>query len=85
MPRPILASRSGRIAAFDNRVLARIAKLSGAPEAKAAGLDLHVKLGDQVGKGQPLYTVHAEARGELAYALSYAAAHPDVINVEPLP
>lgn len=81
--RPVLASRAGRISAFDNRVLARIAKLSGAPTAKAAGLELHVKLGDRVEKGQPLYTVHATARGELAYALGYAASHPDVIEIEP--
>lgn len=81
---PVLASRAGRIADIDNRVIARTAKLAGAPTAKAAGLELHVRLDQEVEKGQPLYTVHAEAKGELAYALGYAAGHPDAIRVAPV-
>jgi thymidine phosphorylase len=80
---PVLAAHTGRVAGFDNRVLARVAKLSGAPSAKEAGIELEVHLGDLVQKGQPLYTVHSAAKGELAYALGYAAAHPDVIRLEP--
>jgi thymidine phosphorylase len=57
---------------------------AGAPTAKAAGLELHVRLDQEVEKGQPLYTVHAEAKGELAYALGYAAGHPDAIRVAPV-
>ena len=67
---------------IDNRVLAKIAKLAGAPGAKAAGLELHTPLGTQVEKGMPLFTVHAESRGELAYALEYVRAHPGVIRLE---
>lgn len=81
--RPVLAARAGRIIDVDNRVLARTAKLAGAPTAKAAGLELHVSLDQGVDKGQPLYTLHAEARGELAYALAYAAGHPDAIRIAP--
>ncbi|MCK9994154.1 MAG: hypothetical protein Dbin4_02674, partial [Alphaproteobacteria bacterium] len=33
-------------------------------------------------KGMPLYTVHAESKGELAYALDYVANHPGVIRLE---
>jgi thymidine phosphorylase len=35
-----------------------------------------------VEKGMPLYTVHAEAPGELEYALAYATHHPDIVLVE---
>lgn len=79
---PIPAARAGRVVAIDNRVLARIAKLAGAPSAKAAGVAFHAPLGARVEKGMPLYTVHAEAKGELAYALEYVRNHPDVIRVE---
>lgn len=79
---PLLAERSGQLAAIDNRKIAKLAKLAGAPEAKAAGVDLHIRLGDIAVAGQPLCTVHAEAPGELAYALSYAAANPDIFRVE---
>jgi thymidine phosphorylase len=76
---PIAAARSGRVARIDNRRLAKVAKLSGAPQAKAAGLEIEVRLGEAVESGQPLYTVHAETPGELAYALDFAAANPDIV------
>lgn len=78
---PILSAREGRVAAIDNRVLARIAKLAGAPIAKASGVELHASLGKQVEHGEPLFTIHAEARGELAYALDYVASHHEAISV----
>ena len=79
---PLHAARSGQVATMDNRKIAKLAKLAGAPEDKAAGVDLHVRLGDVVVAGQPLCTVHAEAPGELDYALAYAAANPDIFRVE---
>lgn len=81
--RPLVAPRAGRVVAMNNRTLARLAKLAGAPDAKAAGVDLHVRLGDEVAAGEPLMTVHAQAPGELAYALDYAAANPDMLSLEP--
>lgn len=80
--RPLLAVRSGQLAGIDNRKIAKLAKLAGAPEAKAAGVDLNIRVGDIAVAGQPLCTVHAEAAGELAYALSYAAANPDIFHIE---
>jgi thymidine phosphorylase len=79
--RPIFAERPGRVHAIDNRRIARLAKLAGAPDDKAAGVDLHVTLGDQVTSGQPLCTVHADSPGELAYAFDYAAANRDIIVI----
>jgi thymidine phosphorylase len=79
--RPLLADHPGRIVAIDNRKIAKLAKLAGAPQAKAAGVELSVKVGSLVSIGQPLCTVHAEAPGELAYALNYAAANPGIIGI----
>ena len=79
--RTIHASRDGRVALIDNRRLARIAKLAGAPTSPAAGLELHTPVGTAVERGQPLFTVHAEAPGELAYALNYVAERPDIIRI----
>jgi thymidine phosphorylase len=78
----VTAPYSGRITRFDNRLLARVAKLAGAPHAPAAGLDLHVRLNQRVARSEPLYTVHAETRGELAYALDFAAGKSDVLTIE---
>ena len=75
------ASSAGTVRGIDNRRLARVAKLAGAPVAKAAGLDLLVRLGDKLSVGQPLFAVHAESPGELEYALAYARANADVIAI----
>jgi thymidine phosphorylase len=79
--KPLLAARAGRLRAIDNRKIARLAKLAGAPDDKAAGVELHARSGDPVARNQPLCTVHADSPGELAYALDYAAANPDIFVV----
>ena len=79
----ITATHNGRVEAIDNRLLSRAAKLAGAPEAKAAGLELHVQIDKLVERGQPLFTVHADNPGELAYALDYVAIRPDIVEITP--
>jgi thymidine phosphorylase len=78
---PLVSPFSGVVTAIDNRRIARVAKLAGAPESKAAGVHLTVQLGVRVSAEAPLCTVHAETPGELHYALDYAAANPDIIEV----
>jgi thymidine phosphorylase len=78
---PLLAERPGRVHAIDNRRIARLAKLAGAPDDKAAGVDLLVTVGDPVSIGQPLCAVHADSPGELAYAFDYATANRDIIMI----
>jgi thymidine phosphorylase len=79
---PVTAARSGRVIHINNRKIATLAKLAGAPDVKSAGLSLRVRLGDEIAAGAPLVTVHAETQGELGYALSYAAANLDLIEIE---
>jgi thymidine phosphorylase len=80
--REVRALHAGRVRSIDNRDLARVAKLAGAPEARAAGIDLHTPVGAVVDRDQPLFTVHAETPGELAYALDYLGRRPPVVAVE---
>ncbi len=77
----VTASFAGRLARVDNRLLARAAKLAGAPVAACAGVDVHVRLGDRVEPGQPLFTLHAQAAGELAYALEYVTSRPPIFEL----
>ena len=78
---PVTAPHRGRVAAIDNRKIARVAKLAGAPDRKSAGVEMHCGIGCRVETGQPLYTVHAEAPGELDYALGYVSATIGIITV----
>jgi len=75
----ITATQEGHLQTIDNRRLARLAKLLGAPEAKVAGVDLHVRIGDQVKLGDQLFTMHAQAQGELDYASNYLDSHPPLL------
>ncbi len=77
---PVTSPRRGRVAAIDNRLLARTAKLAGAPHDPAAGIFLHAKTGSPVEQGEPLFTIHAESPGELSYALAWADGK-DIVQV----
>jgi len=77
----ITSIQQGAILSIDNRLISRIAKLAGAPDSPAAGIDLHVSLKTVVEKGQPLFTIYAESPGELNYALHYFHSHQQVILI----
>lgn len=77
----IAAPTSGPVISIDNRRLARVAKLAGAPQSPAAGLNLHTPVGTRVERGQPLFTLHAETPGELAYALAYLYGQPAIVAI----
>lgn len=79
---PYLADRSGEIVSIDNRKIADVAKLAGAPSFPAAGVELHVNVGDAIEKNQPLFTIHAENSGHLDYALSYLKMGNHIFNIK---
>ena len=64
----VCASEAGVVTTIDNYILAKVARLAGAPIDKGAGVDLLKKLGDPVEKGEPLYRVYAEYRADFNFA-----------------
>lgn len=78
----VAATQRGRLVSIDNRRLARVAKLAGAPRAASAGLELHTTVGARLERDTPLLTLHAETQGELDYALSYLRSNPQVFDLE---
>ena len=50
----------GRVKEIDNEVIAKIARIAGAPDDKGAGLFVVKKVHDLIKKGDLLYTVYAE-------------------------
>lgn len=79
--REVRSERSGTVTAIDNRKIARVAKLAGAPASASAGILMGVRLGDQVDNGQPLFEIHAEAQGELEYSIGYLSENHDLIEI----
>ncbi|WP_303312533.1 thymidine phosphorylase family protein [Hymenobacter sp. BT730] len=75
----MVAERPGLVLSIDNRRLATLAKLAGAPWKPSAGIDLHVRLRQPIQAGQLLFTLYAESPGELTYARDYLHSSSDPI------
>ncbi len=68
----ISAPSDGTVAAIDCHLMARIARLAGAPMDKGAGIDLLHKVGELVRRGEPLYRIHAQTETGLGFARDLA-------------
>jgi len=79
---PLVAPHGGVLRSIDNRRIARVAKLAGAPGFKAAGVEMHVRLDDRIEAGEPLCTVCSESTGQLQYALDYARDPLAIFRIE---
>ncbi len=77
-----LASRSGRVAAIRNTLLAKCAKLAGAPVDVGAGIYLLKHLGDEVKEGEPIFRIHAELNADLGFAWDYWQRHAEIMEFE---
>lgn len=62
---------NGTVQEINNRKICQAAKLAGAPEVKAAGMELLVHLGDIVKTGDVLYRLHADTEAALNTAQAF--------------
>lgn len=79
--KPVTARHPGVVTAVDNRHLAQVAKMAGAPVAARAGVVFEASIGTPVSAGQPLFTIYAQSQGELEYAYEYACRFPSIVAV----
>ncbi|MFC5271981.1 thymidine phosphorylase family protein [Adhaeribacter terreus] len=77
----VLSTVFGKVLEIDNRKLARIAKLAGAPKAKGAGMLFLSPLGREIQVGDVLFTLYAEAEGELEYAKEFLSNLNEVLVI----
>ena len=77
----IRAEKSGRVRAIHNKVIARIAKLAGAPRDPGAGVYVFKHVGDPVERGESLLRVHAESREPLNFAMRFWEEHRNAVGI----
>lgn len=77
----IKSMKSGKILSIQNLKIAKVAKLAGAPQDPGAGVYLHKKMGEEVKKGEVLFTIFAESKEELHFAIHYVETNPDIIQL----
>ncbi len=78
----VLAETSGTVRSINNRKLARIAKLAGAPEVPSAGVLFNAPLEKSITKGDLLFSIYAESDGQLQYARQYLESLENLIRIE---
>jgi len=77
----IKSLKNGNVYAINNKDIAKIARVAGAPEDKKAGVYLYVKKRAKIRKNENLFTIYAENKKRLDYALSvYKERNPFVIK-----
>lgn len=72
---------AGIVIAVDNRKLAKVAKLAGAPDNPMAGIHFNAFIGTNVTIGQTLFTIYAGAIGELNYSIDYLKSMNQIIKI----
>jgi len=75
---PALAD--GRIREVDCWEMSRVAKRAGAPANVSAGVRLLKTVGDVVGRGEPLFEIHAASDAQLRFARTYVDSHPHIVH-----
>jgi thymidine phosphorylase len=68
----VTADRAGPVTAIDCLRIANVARLAGAPTDAGAGIELLHRIGDVVGKGDPLYRIHASDLSDFGFAVEAA-------------
>ncbi len=64
----VVSNKSGIVHWIDNNLLVEIARLAGSPKDKGAGIRLYKKIGDDVKKGEKIFTVYSEKSTKLSQA-----------------
>lgn len=69
----ILADKDGTVIDINNLIMARIARLAGAPMDKGAGVYLLKRIGDTVTVGEPIYRIYSQFPADFQFACTLAA------------
>jgi thymidine phosphorylase len=77
----VLSKSSGQVIGIDNRKLARIAKLAGAPQSPSAGILFLSPIGKEIKTGDVLFSIYSESSGELEYAKEYLNSLNQIIEI----
>ncbi len=74
----VMSEKYGRITAINNRIIARVAQLAGAPHNPGAGVYLAKHVNETVDSRQLLFRLYAESDEALAFATRYWEEKGDV-------
>ena len=62
-----VAEKNGKIKSINNIMIAKLARIAGAPQNKGAGIYLYRHVGDKLEKGKRILTVYADSKHKIEY------------------
>ncbi|MGM5483750.1 MAG: AMP phosphorylase [Nanobdellota archaeon] len=65
LKKSIKSNKKGIVRHIDNKTMSKIARMSGCPSIKSAGIFLHKKKSDKVAEGDVLYTIYSKNKEKL--------------------
>ncbi len=65
----MLATQDGHVTAIDNEAINRVAKIAGCPAARKAGIEIVLKMGASVKKGDVIFRIFSDSKERLAEAV----------------
>jgi AMP phosphorylase len=68
----VISERTGRVHSIDSKLISKVARAAGAPKDLGAGIYLHAGVGENVQKGDKIYTIHAMSENKLDDAIKLA-------------
>ena len=63
----IRSNKNGIVKSINNKIIARVARIAGAPNNKGAGIYLYKHVGNKVKKKEKLFTIYSENKEKLNY------------------
>ena len=63
--------KAGKVKSIDNINIAKLARYAGCPKDKKAGIFLKIHKGDNIKKGDTMFTIYAESKKMLDFAIEY--------------
>ena len=63
-----VAGKAGEIKEIGNTFISKIARIAGAPANKGAGIYLYRHVGNNVQKGEKIFTIYSESKEKLEYS-----------------
>ncbi|VVB83621.1 AMP phosphorylase [uncultured archaeon] len=67
----VLMKREGKISEIDNKKINFLARISGCPMDKSAGLYLYKHVGDKLEKGEKILTIYSESKARLRESFNF--------------
>ncbi|MBI2134427.1 AMP phosphorylase [Candidatus Woesearchaeota archaeon] len=78
----VKSAKKGIVKKIDNKIIARLARVAGAPADNGAGIYLHKHINDKTTKGEKIFTIYSENKLKLKFAREELEKSPGVVVIK---